>query len=677
MGPWLAGLYDTDRSVNRATKESFELVFPSEEKRSNLWRIYLPSIIAFCGDAILKETANSLSDERTTSPDDALAKHARVVGSAILILTKVVEIGPHKQSQDHKIGLNHVLTEEKIWDLSSNSDAFVRRAVYRLLVAALAKQEDTLDMKVVSAKLLLSSLHIDQMGSAIDYAIAIAQLTERCPEVWTSYYTGSGKKSSERRLQQFLKKGSQGSPPEFWGQIGSIMKNIPQEILTTNLKHVASKEEASASAQPLSSIPQAMLSALRSRDEPSRNLGAAWLTYLETLERMQTLLANKEVRLQLLEDFVLPIVMQYVKPSRESLDWVVAKGHKSQLDICVEAFLLVWRGGDGILQNHWTILCNNVIEDIKTSLPEQSKDYSKSQDSVSEETSRWFNLERAVMEVDGSESITMLFDKTSYLIVEAAIKSIKSRNGKPLGATATLMAALKFTPELIHNNAELDSMVVQFVQEDSSDLIWSPSVRYFFTILDLLQSKLDVDQPLLAGLNSLKEAPDTPEKLRVLTSLVSSPLIARADNIGNLKLMLNDILADALNGNESSRKLVQTALHNPAAPASLTDNLLTVVADSLGIEDKVLASLEGLSLIEKSNMGALKTFGTSSSGTRLLSRLLLLAETSDEETAGKARALSTMLQGIMSSEEGVSKARDPIIRIIETGLETPTPSSLP
>ena len=97
IGPWLAGLYDNDRSVSRAAQESLRQVFASEEKLLNLWRLYQASIVAYSLDAITKETVYTLSDERTTSPDDAFAKHARVLATGILLVTHL--IGQHVSSE--------------------------------------------------------------------------------------------------------------------------------------------------------------------------------------------------------------------------------------------------------------------------------------------------------------------------------------------------------------------------------------------------------------------------------------------------------------------------------------------------------------------------------------------------------------------------------------------------
>lgn len=90
VASWLAGLYDNDKSVNRAANESFNRVFASEEKRRNVWRVYQTFILDYSRDVIVKETIGTLSDERTTSPDDASAKYSRVVGTAIMLVNNLL-----------------------------------------------------------------------------------------------------------------------------------------------------------------------------------------------------------------------------------------------------------------------------------------------------------------------------------------------------------------------------------------------------------------------------------------------------------------------------------------------------------------------------------------------------------------------------------------------------------
>lgn len=90
IAAWLAGLYDNDRSVARATQDSLKQVFTTDEKIRSLWRIYLNAILEYTTYTIINETKYSISDERATNPDDASAKYTRVIGAAVLMVTRVM-----------------------------------------------------------------------------------------------------------------------------------------------------------------------------------------------------------------------------------------------------------------------------------------------------------------------------------------------------------------------------------------------------------------------------------------------------------------------------------------------------------------------------------------------------------------------------------------------------------
>ena len=90
VGSWAAGLYDDDRSVVRAAQESFRRVFSTEEKMRNLWSVYQKSLLEYSRDTTLDETVQTLSDERTISPDDAQAKYARAIGAAIMVVSHIL-----------------------------------------------------------------------------------------------------------------------------------------------------------------------------------------------------------------------------------------------------------------------------------------------------------------------------------------------------------------------------------------------------------------------------------------------------------------------------------------------------------------------------------------------------------------------------------------------------------
>ena len=90
IGAWLAGQYDSDKLVARASMEAFSSVFTSQDKQRNVWKIFQGQVLAYCKNAIFEETLWTLSDERTVSPDDAEAKYARVIGTSLFTLANAL-----------------------------------------------------------------------------------------------------------------------------------------------------------------------------------------------------------------------------------------------------------------------------------------------------------------------------------------------------------------------------------------------------------------------------------------------------------------------------------------------------------------------------------------------------------------------------------------------------------
>ena len=87
IGPWLAGTYDQDKSVSRAATEALHKSFTTPEKRKSLWRLYGKELIEYIEDAATVQTPQTLSDERSTSPDEAQAKYIRTVATALALLS--------------------------------------------------------------------------------------------------------------------------------------------------------------------------------------------------------------------------------------------------------------------------------------------------------------------------------------------------------------------------------------------------------------------------------------------------------------------------------------------------------------------------------------------------------------------------------------------------------------
>tara|TARA_R110002003_G_scaffold391_15_gene19528 strand:- start:17902 stop:18543 length:642 start_codon:yes stop_codon:yes gene_type:complete len=140
VAAWLCGLYDSDRSVVEATQTSLKQVFNTAEKIQNIRKAYQQPILEFCRDAIDKESAATLSDERTVTSDDAEAKYSRVISACIALLGSLLANLKREELSKYQTDYESLLGDKKLWDFASHSDASIRRSLHRFLKTCLAKE---------------------------------------------------------------------------------------------------------------------------------------------------------------------------------------------------------------------------------------------------------------------------------------------------------------------------------------------------------------------------------------------------------------------------------------------------------------------------------------------------------------------------------------------------------
>lgn len=666
---WLAGLYDNDKSVSRAANESFYKIFNSEEKRRHVWRLYQSSILEYAQDVINKETANTLSDERTVSPDDAYAKYSRVVGAAIMMVNNLLENTPDTGLEKGQVLIDALLNEENVWKLATHADPFVRRALYRLLVVSLAKNKDALDPAMISAHTLTSGLHANQSGSAFDYAKAIAILSVELPDVWISHYTGTGKNSARTRLCHFLERGSQGGPPEFWSHISILLKCLPTTILVDDLAAANKIEDDSRS---YSSVLRAIHEGLNSKDEARANQGAAWNTYLEASELVQVSLSEMKDKQRFYRASVLPILAQYIVPSAEQSRWTVVG--PQQRNVLVHASLQALSGAPQAFEEVWHSLSAKIVEDTKLSLPEQSKEYSKSQDTIASETDRWYRLQAFLLEEDAAGSILPILQKNTPDEVVSALSVLKVRNGKPYGAAISIDNSMRQVPDLVLRDDTAKEALVDFMNNTVPNILLSPSAKYIVRLIDLLEGKINIDQGYKKCMQVLMNASESTAKTMALQSFVASPHLSTTRT---LFFVVTESLIHAMESNdEASWSLVMAAVRNPSAPKDLTDDILAQLTEGLSIDSQRSTGLHGLELAVGQGEGTVREFALSSRGSILLSKLLLLSESPDGKLSQRARTLSKLVEGALAVNGSNNQAAEFMIDVIRRGLTDASEDSL-
>ncbi|EMR66203.1 putative c3hc4 type (ring finger) zinc finger containing protein [Eutypa lata UCREL1] len=114
VGSWLAGTFDRDRVVSRVATEGLSSFLTTEEKVLQFWRRCQQQIIDYSSDAI-KETPDTLSDERTTNSDDAEAKYHRVLASSLALVLSLLQKLDPSDLEKFQDNYDQFFEDNKVW----------------------------------------------------------------------------------------------------------------------------------------------------------------------------------------------------------------------------------------------------------------------------------------------------------------------------------------------------------------------------------------------------------------------------------------------------------------------------------------------------------------------------------------------------------------------------------
>jgi len=559
VGPWLAGTFDRDRAVSRAAAEGLFSFLTTPEKVTQFWRRCQQQILNYAEDAI-KETADTLSDRRSTNTDDADAKYLRVLGGSLALVLNllqrldVVETGKCTDSYDL------FFENDKVWASLVVNDPSVRRLSSQLLLVCVEKRPDRVeaDLARISRIFVAEGLKSNQTGSTIEYIDALTKLTEKHPTVWTSDYRG--KKTPTSRLKILLESGSQGGPSHFWAKLTKLLEIIPSGILPTDIDGAVD-------------ILKSMRKGLASRDEPRPNAVDAWSAYLSLARYFLQILPSSEARLRLCQECVFPIIKQYLFPSPETSSWTSA----SQLQTLIRAYTstttLPFQDLVEATTAEWDLLKEELQTRIRNSLPEASKDHQKSQKIVAEEGDRWFSLTGKVLDahektLKGDRPIPDIPRRPSSELLQESLKLLETRNWKPFGAALILESAIKRAPLLFKTTSASQDIADQMTRslvEGRAQFIASLSAPHILSSIALLgeiPEQRDVFRRVWkSGISVVMEYLDTAEAISALARLISSThtgLLALQEPELQTEL-IRRCLMYAVGGSGSSWELVNNA----------------------------------------------------------------------------------------------------------------------
>lgn len=537
-----------------------------------------------------------------------------------------------------------MLNSKSLWALCSNEDPFVRRALYALLSSAVAKIPEELDWKIISAAVIGKSLHATQLGSASELSESLLQATFARPQLWTEDYTG--KTSPSKRLLQYIQKGSQGSSSSYWSNLFHLLEAIPFETVASIGPETAT--EGKLGLQSATALLEAFAEGLNSRDEPSQNLAAGWKSYIDTgLWLTKTL--SEEERNQLIRGNLFPIVVQHVKTEPNQPKWSLPRSLSQA--ICADCVVsLASHGYENEVQVVWTELSNSLLESVKLSSPEQSKDFQSSQDAICGQAQRLLSLAAAALTrisaTENESRVLGIFETTSLPLLDSCLQVLKTRNGKPYGASAVVEESIRNIPQIARHSKEL----LDFVQNDAPELLLSPSADRLITVILSCRSWTGYGSSFEKVIERIIQFEPEQSNALVLQRLLSTIDFKEIDDKSGLTLVIMRALDRACKDNRSQWPIVISVLQNPTSHGELTDSVFSSIIESLSADDKVVETLHGLFQIVSSAPAAITRFQSGENGSKLAGKLLFLSESPEEEVGGVAESLINTLKETSMNE---------------------------
>ncbi|ODA81059.1 hypothetical protein RJ55_04021 [Drechmeria coniospora] len=591
VGAWLSGLYDRDRAVARAANDGLSSFLTTPEKMSAFWSRCQTQILDYAIEAV-RETQDTLSDERSTTSEDADVVYFRVLTASMSLVLGLIQLrGGDLESFREKY--DEYFAEEAVWKSITFKDQHARRIVCQLLFACLERDLPYAESVKVKQAFVTGGLKTSQAGSALEYVRALTKLTQRNPDIWLG--GPADKKSPFARLQSFIAKGSQGSPPKYWECLDSLLALIPQDLLTS---------------EGASGLLASLKLGIASRDEPRTNTSFSWKCFDDSARRCLKALS---------EDDQLILARQHLFPLFEQFFFTLSEHPTSiplgpnSMTIVVDIHLGLLRLSSRLaaaLAAEWGRLGHMLCSNISGSLPGVSKGYQESQSKISEEARRWFGLVGLLYDrlLDADKSLDQTVHPSTKIISQC-INILKSRNMKPFGAAQALEYALSTSPHLFvaDTGVQLADFLQSSALESMETVVQSASSPSLFSCLGLLAAipEKGFDYDALWKLwtaSSLKL--DSSARISALICLVSQE---RASSIAQSTEELQDavcsqVCSPAVIGGDAvgiSTELVEAAVtHNAVNPETIRKIVLGMVK-RLSIEAESKEALDVLEIIAK------------------------------------------------------------------------------
>lgn len=658
VGAWLSGLYDRDRGVARAASDGLASFLTTPEKLVAFWKKCQRPILDYAIEAI-RETRETLSDERSTTPEDSEAKYFRVVASSLSLVLGLLQKVEATEMDKARDRYDEYFSEDAVWKSITFSDTTVRKTICHLLFVTLDRNLPYADGVKVRQAIVTGGLRTNQAGSALEYARALTKLTQTHPDIWAS---GSEKKSPLSRLQAFIAKGSQGSPPKFWECVDQLLNAISPSLWTPDTA---------------SSMLASLKLGVTNREEPRTNTSSAWKCYLDTTRRLLRSLAADD-QLNFGKEHIFPLFEQFLfavsgRPSGVPMG-------PNAMAILVDAYVAAADTQaplSSAFTEEWVRLGELFRTNLSASLPEVSKEFQTSQDKVAEEGRRWFGLVGQInARLQGTDPAPA--DHTvgpSTIVISQCISLLENRNLKPFGAARVLEFALSTSSHLFQGDEwqKVATFLQTAAQNDITKAIESPSAKYLASCLRLLGTISNRTSDFATLWNAWTDAvlglPSTETRDNTLGSLISDKAAsALAKDKEDLQKVIVSYTTSNLKNDAETFHLLSTAVTYGALSQTGSQTLLRELVAALdGDSQQATNALRALEILVKGQPQLLSS--NEEMQMAVVGRLLSFSELGTQPLSSRADTIRSLLD--TNSTETL-----PVVSIVQSNLERADAQSL-
>jgi hypothetical protein len=138
------------------------------------------------------------------------------------------------------------------------------------------------------------------------------------------------------------------------------------------------------------------------------------------------------------------------------------------------------------------------------------------------------------------------------------------------------------------------------------------------------------------------------------------------------------VLEMAIKGNRNQWQLICSLLENQTLPREIVDSFFSVAFFALSSEDSAMEVLYGLEYIDSHNSALITHLQSREHPSKLLSKLLLLVESPDDEVAHHAEELERKLRNSLPRELSIEASLQLLQNnFIETSMESLSSVTLP